>query len=303
LEVYMRIGIDLGGTKIEGVVMDTEGSIVHRLRRPTPAEQGYDAVVQAIAGIVGELETESGSACSVGMGTPGAISQVTGMMKNSNTLCLNGQNLKADIEALLKREVRMANDANCFALSEAIDGAGAGHDVVFGVILGTGVGGGLVINGKAREGLHGIAGEWGHNALDESGPKWFDGQHGPVEAFLCGGGLARLYEEAGGDAGVDGHRVVEGLRSNEPAALAGFERYMDYFGRALAVVLNIVDPDCVVLGGGVSNVDEIYERAPEVLAHYIFNDEVRTPILKNQHGDSGGVRGAAFLWPLEDLAS
>ena len=298
----MRIGIDLGGTKIEGVVMGDEGAIAHRIRRPTPAQNGYDAVVNEIASIVRDLEAESGTSCCVGMGTPGAISQVTGMMKNSNTLCLNGQNLKADIEAALEREVRMANDANCFALSEAVDGAAAGYEVVFGVILGTGVGGGLVINGKAREGLHGIAGEWGHNALDESGPKWFDGQNGPVEAFLCGGGLARLYEEAGGDAGADGHRVVEGLRAKEPAAVDGFERYMDYFGRALAVVLNIVDPDCVVLGGGVSNISEIYEKAPEVLARYIFNDEVRTPILKNQHGDSGGVRGAAFLWQVDEVS-
>jgi fructokinase len=221
------------------------------------------------------------------------------MMKNSNSLCLNERNLKGDMEKALGREVRMANDANCFALSEAIDGAGKGHDVVFGVILGTGVGGGLVMGGRAREGLHGIAGEWGHNPLDESGPEWFDGQRGPVEAFLCGGGLARLYVEAGGEAEADGQRVVEGLRRGEEAAVEGFERYMDYFGRALSVVLNIVDPDCVVLGGGVSNVDEIYERAPAAVAPYIFNDEVKTPILKNVHGDSSGVRGAALLWPRE----
>ena len=292
----MRIGIDLGGTKIEGIVMDSGGEIRQRMRRPTPASDGYQAVIEAVAGLVRDLENACDEACTVGMGTPGAISQVTGMMKNSNTLCLNGQNFKGDVEGALEREVRMANDANCFALSEAIDGAGKGYDVVFGVILGTGVGGGLVINGKAREGLHGIAGEWGHNPLDESGPLWFDGQHGPVEAFLCGGGLARLYVEAGGVEGANGQRVVEGLRRGEEAAVTGFERYMDYFGRALSVVINIVDPDCIVLGGGVSNVDEIYERASEALSPYVFNDEVKTPVLKNIHGDSSGVRGAALLW-------
>ena len=292
----MRIGIDLGGTKIEGIVMGDEGQILHRMRRPTPASEGYGAVVEAVSGLVMELEAECGASCRVGMGTPGAISQVTGMMKNSNTLCLNGQNFLGDVEASLSRTVRMANDANCFALSEAIDGAGRGFDVVFGVILGTGVGGGLVINRRAREGLHGIAGEWGHNPLDETGPLWFDGQRGPVEAFLCGGGLARLYVEAGGTEGASGQRVVEGLRRGEEAAVMGFDRYMDYFGRAVSVIINILDPDCIVLGGGVSNVDEIYTRAHAALKPYVFNDEVKTPILQNVHGDSSGVRGAALLW-------
>ena len=297
----LRIGFDLGGTKMEAVVVDEEMSVLHRLRRPTPREDGYEAVVAGICGVIEDLEKEAGQSCYVGIGTPGAISQVTGRMKNSNTLCLNDMPLKEAIEARLGKTIRMANDANCFALSEAIDGAAAGKEIVFGVIIGTGVGGGLVINGRVREGLHGIAGEWGHNILDPRGPKWFDNQYGPVEAYLCGGGLGRLYEVAGGPAGADGKTVVDKMRAGDKLANEAFDEYIRSFGKAICPLLHIVDPDAIVLGGGLSNVDEIYERLPEAVLPNIFNDEFKTPVVKNKWGDSGGVRGAALLWSLEDI--
>lgn len=298
----LRIGFDLGGTKMEAVVVDGEMNILHRLRRPTPQHEGYLAVVDGICSVIRELEQVAGESCFVGIGTPGAISQVTGLMKNSNSLCLNDQRLKEDLEERLGKSIRMANDANCFALSEAVDGAAAGCQVVFGVIIGTGVGGGLVLGGKVRAGLHGIAGEWGHNILDATGPTWFDGKQGPVEAYLCGGGLARIYAECGGEAKVDGKHVVTKMREGESAAMVAFDTYIRRFGEAICPVLHIVDPDAIVLGGGLSNVAEIYERLPGAVLPHIFNDEFKTPILKNKWGDSGGVRGAALLWSNEEIA-
>lgn len=299
--MLLRIGFDLGGTKMEAVVVDAQMKELHRMRISTPKEDGYDAVVAGICGLIEDLEKECGQSCYVGMGTPGAISQVTGRMKNSNTLCLNDMPLKEAIEQRLGKTIRMANDANCFALSEAIDGAAAGKQVVFGVIIGTGVGGGLVINGRVREGLHGIAGEWGHNVLDATGPKWFDGQNGPVESYLCGGGLGLLYQNAGGEAGANGKTVIEKMRAGDTAANAAFDEYIRRFGQAICPLLHIVDPDAIVLGGGLSNVDEIYERLPEAVLPNIFNDEFKTPVVKNKWGDSGGVRGAALLWSVEDM--
>ena len=296
----LRIGIDLGGTKTEGVVMDASGKILFRERRSTPAAQGYEAVLNNIRDIVRHLETQAdGVRCPVGIGTPGAVSTVTGALKNSNTTCLIGQPIRDNLEKLLDRPVRIANDANCFALSEATDGAGKGEPVVFGVIMGTGVGGGIVANGQLIEGLQHIAGEWGHNRLEADGPKCYCGRKGCVETFLSGPGLARDYAAHGGESRIDAETVAVAASQGEAMAEAAMQRYLDRFGRALAVVINILDPHVIVLGGGMSNIERLYTEGREHVARHLFNDELRTKILPNVHGDSSGVRGAAQLWPTD----
>jgi len=293
-----RIGIDLGGTKTEGIVMDTAGAILFRERRPTPAAQGYEAILDNIRAIARHLETQAGGArCPVGIGTPGATSAVTGALKNSNTTCLIGKPIRDDLEKLLDRPVRIANDANCFALSEALDGAGLNEPVVFGVILGTGVGGGIVVNGRLIEGLQHIAGEWGHNQLEADGPTCYCGRKGCVETLLSGPGLVRDYVANGGKQGLDAKAIVAAAAAGDAAAEAAMQRYLDRFGRALAVVINILDPHAIVLGGGMSHIARLYTEGRERAAQYVFNDELRTKILPNVHGDSSGVRGAAQLWP------
>lgn len=293
----LRIGIDLGGTKTEGVAMDADGNILFRERRPTPAAQGYEAILNNIHDIVRHLEAQAGARCTVGVGTPGAISTRTGALKNSNTTCLIGQPIRDDLEKLLDRPVRIANDANCFALSEALDGAGKGEPVVFGVIMGTGVGGGIVVNGQLIEGLQHIAGEWGHNCLEPDGPRCYCGKLGCVETFLSGPGLARDYAAHSGKPGIDAEAIVAAASQGEAMAEAAIQRYLDRFGRALATVINILDPHAIVLGGGMSNIARLYTEGRERVAKYVFNDELRTKILPNVHGDSSGVRGAAQLWP------
>ncbi len=291
----LRIGIDLGGTKTEGIVMNEAGEVLLRERRATPAAQGYDAILSCIVGLVTHLEKTGGQPCSVGIGTPGAISSHTGRLKNSNTTCLNGQPILEDLQRQLARPVRLANDANCFALSEALDGAGRDAGVVFGVIMGTGVGGGIVVRGQLLQGLQHIAGEWGHNVLEADGPPCYCGKRGCVETFLSGPGLLRDYRAAGGSASTPAD-ILARAESGEKTAVATLDRYFDRFGRALAVVINILDPDVVVLGGGMSNIDALYTTGRDRLASYVFNDELRTPIRRNLHGDSSGVRGAAQLW-------
>lgn len=291
-----RIGVDLGGTKTEGVVMDAGGNILHRLRRPTPQPDGYDAILGNVNSMVRELERQAGSPCSVGIGTPGAISAKTGFLKNSNTVCLNGKPVKQDLERLLAREIRIANDANCFALSEAIDGAGQGDGVVFGVIMGTGVGGGIVFQGRLHEGPQHIAGEWGHNVLDTNGPPCYCGKRGCVETFLSGPGLQRDYAMNGGNEQHGTHDIVRLAAEGDATAQAAMARFIDRFGRALSVVINILDPDVIVLGGGMSNIDRLYTAGRDAVANYLFSDELRTPVVRNHHGDSSGVRGAAQLW-------
>ncbi len=320
----LRIGIDLGGTKTEGIVMDAGGTILFRERRPTPAAQGYEAILENIHDIVRHLEAQAGGArCPVGIGTPGATSAVTGMLKNSNTTCLIGKPIRDDLEKRLERPVRIANDANCFALSEALDGAGMNEPVVFGVILGTGVGGGIVVNGQIIEGLQHIAGEWGHNQLEADGPTCYCGRKGCVETLLSGPGLVRDYfahgatqgcasvarapsgeadtargtPGAAGKPGLDAKAIVTAAAAGDAAAEDAMQRYLDRFGRALAVVINILDPHAVVLGGGMSNIARLYTEGREHVARHVFNDELRTKILPNVHGDSSGVRGAAQLWP------
>ena len=292
----MRIGIDLGGTKIEGVVLDDDGNELLKKRVVTPQADGYRAILNAVAQLVEQLEAETGGRCSVGIGTPGAISTVTGCMKNSNTVCLNGQPLLGDLQTLLNRPLRIANDANCFALSEALDGAGKGYGVVFGVIMGTGVGGGVVFNGQLHAGCQHIGGEWGHNILEREGPDCYCGHKGCVETLISGPGLAADYRRHGGDSALTAGDIVELAAQGDALAEAAMQRFFDRYGRALAMVVNILDPNAIVLGGGLSNVDRLYTEGRERLAHYVFNDEFITPVLKNVHGDSSGVRGAAQLW-------
>lgn len=292
----LRIGIDLGGTKTEGVAMDADGNILFRERRPTPAAQGYEAILNNIHDIVRHLEAQAGARCTVGVGTPGAISTRTGALKNSNTTCLIGQPIRDNLEKLLARPVRIANDANCFALSEALDGAGKGQAVVFGIILGTGVGGGIVVNGQLIEGLQHIAGEWGHNLLEADGPKCYCGKLGCVETFLSGPGLARDYQTHGGKSGLDAKAIVAAATTGDAIAETAMQRYLDRFGRALATIINILDPHAIVLGGGMSNIARLYTEGRAHVARHVFNDELRTLILPNVHGDSSGVRGAAQLW-------
>jgi len=292
----LRLGIDLGGTKTEGIVMDGNGQILVRERRATPQAGGYEAILANIRDLALDLERRAGASCTIGLGTPGAISTKTGFLKNSNTVCLNGQPVKQDLEKMLAREIRIANDANCFALSEALDGAAQSEPVVFGVILGTGVGGGIVVNGRLLEGAQHIAGEWGHNVLEPDGPPCYCGKRGCVETFLSGPGLARDFTAHGGDATRDARAIATAAEQGDVLAEAAMQRYLDRFGRALSVVINILDPDAIVLGGGMSNIARLYTDGRACVGYHVFNDELRTRILPNLHGDSSGVRGAAQLW-------
>lgn len=297
----MRIGIDLGGTKIEGVVLDEHGRELLRKRIDTLQSEGYQAILQKIHRLTMQLEADIGQTCTVGIGTPGAISAVTSRMKNSNTVCLNGQPLFEDLQTLLDRPLRIANDANCFALSEALDGAGQGHGVVFGVIMGTGVGGGTVFNGRLHQGLQHIAGEWGHNTLENDGPACYCGQRGCIETLISGTGLAADYRRQGGADSVTAHAIAALAAQGDAVAELAMQRFLDRFGRALSIVINILDPDAIIIGGGLSHIERLYTEGRERVAHYVFNDEFITPILKNRHGDSSGVRGAAQLWRCDEI--
>jgi fructokinase len=293
----MRIGIDLGGTKTEGVVMDSAGKVLFSERRATHAPDGYEAILQGVRGLVNELERRAGSSCRIGIGTPGSISVRTGLLKNSNTVCLNGKPIKDDLERLLAREIRIENDANCFALAEAHDGAARDARVVFGVIMGTGVGGGIVVKGELLSGAQHIAGEWGHNILEADGPPCYCGKRGCVETLISGPGLARDFAAHGGDFNLDTAAIVALSTTGNPIAVEALTRFYDRFGRALSTVINILDPDVVVLGGGLSNIAGLTTSGRDAVARYVFNDELRTSIVHNHLGDSAGVRGAARLWP------
>ncbi len=296
----MRIGIDLGGTKIELIALDEQGTEQVRFRRPTPAGN-YGAIIDLIAAMVQQAESELGVAASIGLGTPGAISRQSGMMKNCNSTCLNGRTFKEDIEQVLQREVRLSNDANCFALSEAVDGAGAGSAVVFGVILGTGVGGGLIVNGQVLDGVNHIAGEWGHNPLpvgslsELPGPACYCGRHGCIEAWLSGPAMQAEHFRHYGKK-LTAADIASAAQAGDVACLQTLEIYCERLARALAMVINIIDPDVIVLGGGLGNIEMLYSRVPLLWHRYIFSDEIRTSLLRPVHGDSSGVRGAAWLW-------
>jgi fructokinase len=296
----MRIGIDLGGTKIEGVALDDSGHELARRRVATPRGD-YAGTIEALAGLVAFLESQIGLPGTVGIGMPGAISPATGRIKNANSIWLNGQPLDRDLAARLGREVRLANDANCFALSEAVDGAAAGARVVFGVILGTGVGGGVVVDGRELTGPNGIAGEWGHNALpwprddERPGPTCYCGRRGCIEAFLSGPGLAADHAAHNPGSTATAQEIAA---DPGPEARASLERYEDRLARALASVVNLLDPDAIVLGGGLSQLERLYENVPRLWSQYIFSDRVDTRLLPPRFGDASGVRGAAWLWPL-----
>jgi len=299
----MRIGIDLGGTKIEGIALEDDGQIPIRERVPTPAHD-YDEIVKSIAGLVNSIEQQYGDSATVGIGIPGSTSAQTGLIRNANTVCLIGNDLQGDLESLLKRPIRLANDADCFALSEASDGAGKNSDSVFGVIIGTGCGSGIVINKQLLQGANRIAGEWGHNPLpwprddERPGQQCYCGQYGCLETWLSGTGFARTYHEAGG-VKISAKEVMQRVSQGEELAIDMFERYIDRMARSLAVIINIIDPATIVLGGGMSHVSQLYTEVPKHWDKYIFSPEPAATELKPPvHGDSGGVRGAAWLWPL-----
>jgi fructokinase len=295
-----RIGIDLGGTKIEIVVLAPDGSERVRHRIATPS--GYRASLEAIARLVFDVEAQLGIKATVGIGIPGVISPVTGLVKNANSIALNGHPFDQDISTVLSRGVRVENDANCFALSEAADGAGAGQGAVFGVILGTGCGGGIVIDGKVVRGRNRIAGEWGHNPLpwprpDEvPGPLCWCGYRGCLETWIAGPALAR---DCDGPDASDASRIPDRAAAGDALAQAALDRHADRLARGFAHVINLLDPDVIVLGGGLSKMDHLYTVLPQLLRRHVFSDFVHTPILPNRHGDSSGVRGAAWLWPAE----
>ena len=296
----MRIGIDLGGTKIEGIAIAPGGREIVRRRIPAPRGD-YQQTLAAVAGLVREIEYEIGERATVGVGIPGTLSPATGLVKNANSTWLIGQPLGEDLPRLLERPIRFANDANCFALSEATDGAAAGAATVFGVIVGTGCGGGIVIGGRVLVGANAIAGEWGHNPLpgahdaESPGPPCYCGRRGCIEQFLSGPALARDYHDSGG-ASITAKEIAALAAAGDPLAEAAMARYDDRFARALASVINVLDPDIVVLGGGMSNLDRLYTRVPQMWTPYVFSDRVATRLVRARHGDSSGVRGAAWLW-------
>jgi fructokinase len=297
----MRIGIDLGGTKIEGIALDADAPVAIRRRVATPHD--YAGTLDTIVRLVAEIEAEAGRTGSVGLGIPGVVSHVTGRVKNANSTWLIGQPLLADLEARLSRPVRAANDANCFTLSEAIDGAGRGVETVFGVILGTGVGGGIAIRQRIQEGPNQIAGEWGHNPLpwttDEeraAAPTCYCGKVGCVETFLSGPAFERDYALLS-DARRSSQDIVRAAAAGDPHGNQALERYQDRLARALAAVINLLDPNVIVLGGGMSNLPDLPSAVSASLPRYVFSDTVLTKVVLNVHGDSSGVRGAAWLWP------
>ena len=299
----LRIGIDLGGTKIEFVALGDDGRELHKHRVATPRGD-YDGTVRAIKEGVEQVERELGKRGTVGVGIPGTISGITHTVKNANSTWMNGRPFDKDLSVALGREVRCANDANCLAVSEATDGAGAGKRLVFAVILGTGCGGGIAIDGHVHNGPNGVAGEWGHTVLpwmkpeEFPGPECYCGFRGCIETWISGTGLEKDYERATGTK-LLGKEIVSRSASGEAAAVACLERYEDRLTRSLAQIVNILDPDVIVLGGGVSQVPRLYQNVPGRLKEYVFGREADTPVLVAKHGDASGVRGAAWLWPLE----
>ncbi len=300
IEVRVKLGVDLGGTKIEIIALDDRGGELMRRRVATP-QGDYPGALRAIADLVRMTEAGLGLRGTLGVATPGAISRATGLLKNSNSTHLNGRPIRQDLEALLQREVRIANDANCFALSEATDGAAAGAAVVFGAILGTGTGAGIVVNGHVLTGPNAIAGEWGHNPMpwpeqgERSGPPCYCGRSGCIETYLSGPGMARDHERAGGEK-LGAEAIAARAAAGDATCEATLRRHEDRLARSLAHVVNILDPDVIVLGGGMSNIGRLYENVPRLWGRFVFSDRVDTRLVRNRFGDSSGVRGAAWLW-------
>lgn len=302
MDPTMRIGIDLGGTKTELIVLDAGGTEIFRRRVPTD-RRTYESILRQLASLVEEAEAVIGATCRVGVGIPGTISPRTGIVKNANTTLLNGRNLKQDLGRLLAREIRCMNDANCLALSEAVDGAGAGYRVVFAAILGTGCGAGLAVDGRPWLGQNLVAGEWGHNPLpwmraeEFPGPFCWCGKKGCIERWISGTGFEDDYQRGAATERVSAAEIVARARQGEVQARQALSSYMDRLARALAHVINVLDPDIIVLGGGMSNVSELYQQIPPRLTDWVFGGEADTPLVPSRHGDSSGVRGAAWLWP------
>jgi fructokinase len=297
----MRIGIDLGGTKIEGIALNTKGEELNRFRVATPRGD-YEGTLSIIAGVVRELEISTGRTGTVGVGIPGTIVASTGLVKNANSAWLNGRPFETDLCIALDREVRCANDANCFAVSEATDGAAAGKNVVFGVIVGTGCGGGVALHGHVHSGRNGVAGEWGHmplpwaNSDEQPGPECYCGRNGCIETWISGTGFERDFARHTGRE-LRGVEIVAAAAAGDLEAEAAIERLEDRMARGLALVVDVLDPDVIVIGGGLSNLESIYPGVSRLLYDYPFGGGVSTPILRATHGDSSGVRGAAWLWP------
>jgi fructokinase len=295
----IRIGVDFGGTKIEAAALDPDGRFLSRVRAPNPGE--YAAAIRAVCELIAQAEDEAGGRGSVGVGAPGSISPRTGAMRNANSVWLNGRRFREDLSAALGRDVRLANDANCLALSEAHDGAAAGARVTFAIIIGTGCGGGFAVDGHIFEGANGVAGEWGHTPLpwlqpDEyPGPQCWCGKRGCIETWVSGAGFQRDVEQTTGRS-MPPEEIVAAARRRDAAAAAALARYVDRLGRAMAMICNILDPDAFVIGGGMSNVAELYERLPGAIRDYIFSDVWEGLIAPAKWGDSSGVRGAAWLW-------
>jgi fructokinase len=300
---HIRIGADLGGTKIEFIALERDGRELHRHRVATPRFD-YEGTVRAVMGAVQGIEKELGRRATVGVGIPGTISMKTGLVKNANSTWLNGMPFDKDLSRALGREVRCANDANCLAVSEATDGAGAGKHVVFAVILGTGCGGGIALDGRVDSGLNGVAGEWGHDTLpwmraeEYPGPACYCGRNGCIETWISGTGLEADYQRAT-KVLLKGPEIIARSAAGEPAALAALDRFEDRLTRGLAQVINLLDPDVIVMGGGASQIARLYQNVPARLKDYVFGGEADTPVLPAKHGDASGVRGAAWLWPLE----
>ena len=295
----MKIGIDLGGTKTEGILIDNDGIELKRDRIKT--EKNYEGTIKGIVSIVKQFEKEFGNSSSIGIGMPGAISSDSALVKNANSIWLNGKPLKKDLQTVLDRKINLENDANCFTLSEAVDGAGKGHAVVFGVIIGTGTGGGIVVNNKVLRGKNNIAGEWGHISLPnrtENEKKYvkecYCGKNGCMETYVSGPGFASVFNLKN-NTDYDSHKILDELKNEKEQAKVAFDQYVDHLARGLSLVCNILDPDIIVLGGGMSNISYIYENIDEAFKKYIFSDTFDTKVVKNYHGDSSGVRGAAWL--------
>lgn len=295
----MRIGIDLGGTKIEAIALDDSGGEIFRRRVATPVN-GYQQILITIVELIKSVEQETGQQGSVGIGTPGALSPASGLLRNSNTVCMNYMPVKQDLETLLKHPITMANDANCFALSEAVDGAAAGADVVFGVIVGTGTGAGVVVKGQVLTGPNAIAGEWGHNPLpwpqddERPGPECYCGKLGCVETFISGPGMVRDHLLHTGQK-LSTREIVRQSEQGDMSAEQTLKRYENRMARSLAHVINILDPNVIVLGGGMSNIRRLYQNVPDIWGDYVFSDKVFTRLVAPKFGDSSGVRGAAWL--------
>jgi len=302
----MRIGIDFGGTKIEAAVIGDDGAFLARRREPNPGD--YDEAIRTVARLIEAVEADTGAGGPIGIATPGSISPTTGVMRNANSTWLNGRRFQEDLQLRLDRPVRLANDANCLALSEAVDGAAAGKDVVFAVIVGTGCGGGLAVGGRLIGGANGVAGEWGHTSLpwptaDEApGPACWCGQRGCLETWVSGTGLRRDHLDRAGQA-LTGEQIVAAAAAGDAAAVASLDLYTDRLGRALAMLVNLIDPDAIVLGGGMSNVTALYDRLPAIVERNAFTDAWSGVIAPARWGDSSGVRGAARLWPASALPS